>query len=329
MDWSLLEELERADESVLARVDVVQPMLWAVMVSLAAVWRSLGVSPSAVVGHSQGEIAAACVAGVLSLEDGARVVAVRSRLLAGLSGGGAMVAVALSEVAVRARLVAGLSVAAVNGPAAVVVSGPVVVLEGFVQGCVGDGVQVRWLPVDYASHSAQVDVVRSELVAGLAGIEPGVGEVAFFSSVTGGWVGGGELGAGYWFENLRSTVRFEFATRELLGQGWSVFVEVGPHPVLLAAVRETFDDVVDEGVVDRGVVTVGSLRRDGGGWGDFLGNVGRVWGCGVGVVWGGLFEVGGVRRVGLPGYAFQRRRFWSEGGGGGGVGVVAAGLQNA
>ncbi|KJK54729.1 acyltransferase domain-containing protein, partial [Saccharothrix sp. ST-888] len=145
------------------------PVLWAVMVSLAEVWRSAGVRPAAVVGHSQGEIAAAVVAGALSLEDGARVVALRSRAIAGgLAGRGGMVSLALPVEAVRERLAAWgeerISVAAVNGPSSVVVSGEPAALEELLSSCEADGVRARRVPVDYASHSAQVESIRTELL---------------------------------------------------------------------------------------------------------------------------------------------------------------------
>ncbi|MYR82051.1 acyltransferase domain-containing protein, partial [Streptomyces sp. SID5466] len=218
VDWSLWEVLAEADEegvgggvggSLLGRVDVVQPVSFAVMVSLAALWGSLGVVPDAVVGHSQGEIAAAVVSGALSLEDGAWVVVLRSRVIAGsLVGGGGMLSVGLSVGDVVGRLPVGVSVAAVNGPSSVVVSGDVEglgVLEGVL---VGEGVRVRRVAVDYASHSVQVGLVEEELLRVLAPVVGRVPEVPFFSSVLGGWVGGGVVDGGYWYRNLREPVLF-------------------------------------------------------------------------------------------------------------------------
>ena len=172
VSWSLWEVLD--DAAALERVDVVQPVLWAVMVSLAALWRSVGVEPGAVVGHSQGEIAAAVVAGALSLSDGAKVVALRSRLVAQSAPRGGMVTVGLSEAAVASDLAdprfGGVSVAAVNGPASVVVSGDVEGL-GLVAALWEErGVWHRWVPVDYASHSAQMQVLEESLGEVLAGI---------------------------------------------------------------------------------------------------------------------------------------------------------------
>ncbi|MEV6710351.1 type I polyketide synthase, partial [Micromonospora wenchangensis] len=172
VDWSLVGVL--GDEVALGRVEVVQPVLWAVMVSLAAVWESWGVRPSVVVGHSQGEIAAACVAGVLSLEDGARVVVSRSALIGGLSSGGVvggMTSVGVGVEVVRGLLegVSGVEVAAVNGPSATVVSGVVSGLEVVERWCEERGVRWRRVPVSYASHSSQVEGVRDELLRVLGG----------------------------------------------------------------------------------------------------------------------------------------------------------------
>ncbi|MFE3491469.1 acyltransferase domain-containing protein, partial [Streptomyces griseus] len=170
VDWSLREVLTGSDEKWLGRVDVVQPVLWAVMVSLAEVWRAAGVEPDAVVGHSQGEIAAAVVAGRLSVEDGARVVALRSRALLRLSGQGAMASVALDAVEVEGMLPGSVTVAAVNAPGQVVVSGPP---DEVAELCVRldeRGVRARRIEVDYASHHAQVEVVEGRLRGELGGV---------------------------------------------------------------------------------------------------------------------------------------------------------------
>ncbi|WP_374102912.1 SDR family NAD(P)-dependent oxidoreductase [Rhodococcus sp. PvR099] len=277
--WDLLEVL--SDEGALARVDVVQPVLWAVMVSLAAVWESFGVRPSAVVGHSQGEIAAAVVAGGLSLVDGARVVALRSKALRGLAGTGGMVSVALPlEGFVVPE---GLEVAAVNGPSSFVVAGDRGLLGELVAGCD----RARWVPVDYASHSADVDALREELLEVLAPVEPRVPVVTFHSTC-----GGGAFDAEYWFRNLRSRVEFGPVVERL---GDCVLVEVSPHPVLLP------------GLGDR---SVESLRRGEGGLDRFVSSLGAAWLLGVEVDWGAVFA--DAQRVELPSYAFQHQHFWPE-----------------
>ncbi|MFE5075510.1 SDR family NAD(P)-dependent oxidoreductase [Streptomyces halstedii] len=305
VDWSLAEAL--GSESLLARVDVVQPVLWAVMVSLAEVWRSFGVTVDAVVGHSQGEVAAACVAGGLSLDDGARVVALRSRAVGVLAGRGGMASVPLPVDEVRGRLAGWggrLSVAAVNGPLSTVVSGDADAVGELVEGCVAEGVRARVIEVDYASHSSHVEELRERLLSDLAGVVPVSGSVPFFSTVTGGWLDTESLDAGYWYRNLRETVEFGKATETLLGEGFRFFVEASPHPVLSVAVGESVEAAGVEAAV------LGTLRRGEGGPAQVLRAVGRAWERGLGVDWSGAFPE--ARRVELPTYAFQRSRYWLD-----------------
>ncbi len=328
VDWSLEDVLRGVGGAPgLDRVDVVQPVLWAVMVSLAGLWRSCGVRPGVVVGHSQGEIAAAHIAGGLSLQDAARVVALRSRALVALAGRGGMVSVALPVEELEERLErwdARIGVAAVNGPSSVVVSGDRVPLEKFLGECEADGVRARAIPVDYAAHSVDVQEIREELLQGCAGIAPRCGDVPFFSTVTGGLLDTSELDGEYWYRNLRETVQFERATAALLGDGYRAFVEVSPHPVLTMGVQETVDaltdtDLAGPGLADpvpagagdaRGVAVTGSLRRDDGGLARFLGSLAELWIRGVEVDWAGMFSGSGARRAKLPTYAFQRERYW-------------------
>ncbi len=307
VDWSLLDVL--ADAEMLARVDVVQPVSFAVMVSLAALWRSYGIEPDAVVGHSQGEIAAACVSGALSLADAARVVALRSRAIdESLSGKGGMVSVALPEPAARERIApwgSRISVAVVNGPSSVVVSGEVAALDELVASCEADGVRVKRIAVDYASHSGQVEELKGRLLADLAPIRPQPGSVPFFSTVTGNWLDTAELDAGYWFTNLRDTVVFESAVRALSGAGYAAFVEVSAHPVLTMAVQETLEEAGTGPSV-----AVGSLRRGEGGLDRFLTSVAELHVRGISPDWDAVFAAHEPRRVDLPTYPFQRQRYW-------------------
>ncbi|WP_437113982.1 type I polyketide synthase, partial [Streptomyces violaceusniger] len=298
VEWSLFDVL--GDEAALGRVDVVQPVLWAVMVSLAELWRSYGVVPSAVVGHSQGEIAAACVAGGLSLADGARVVALRSKALLALSGQGGMVSVPVSADRLRDR--PGLSVAAVNGPASTVVSGAVEVLDAVL----AEFPEAKRIPVDYASHSVQVEEIRGELAEALAGVEPRGGQVPFYSTVTGRLMDTVELDAEYWYRNLRETVEFQSTIEGLLELGHTVFVEASPHPVLTVGVQDTAD------ATDTPVITTGSLRRDDGGPARFLTALAELSVRGVTADWRQAFGERGAWHVDLPTYPFQRERFWVE-----------------
>ncbi|WP_416975931.1 acyltransferase domain-containing protein, partial [Streptomyces sp. 4F14] len=307
------------------RVDVVQPVLWAVMVSLAYLWESLGVVPAAVVGHSQGEIAAACVAGGLSLEDAARVVAVRSRMIAGsLAGRGGMVSVGLPLAEVELLLVrweGRLSVAAVNGPSSVVVSGDAEALgELVVAGGVED-FRARRVEVDYASHSAHVEQIEAELTEALADIAPMEGTVAFYSTVTGGLMDTCELGAGYWYRNLREAVRLADTTRALAAAGHGVFVEVSPHPVLTPSLEETLFESHPAAVV------TGTLRRGENELGQLLTALSTLHTHGVPVDWSAIVGRGSV--MDLPTYAFQRERYWprprAAAGDARGMGLVSVG----
>ena len=217
-------DLERvlAQDELPDRAEVVQPALWAVMVSLAAVWQAAGVVPDAVVGHSQGEIAAAVVAGILSVEDGARVVALRSKALRVLAGAGGMMSVAGAAETVRGRIAAWggrLSVAAVNGPEATVVCGEPAALGELAAACAAAGVRTRMLAVDYASHSAQVEQLEGQIVAELDGITPGPAGIPMVSAMTGEWLDGLEAEAGYWYHSLRSPVEFAPAVEVLARPG--------------------------------------------------------------------------------------------------------------
>ncbi|WP_116287718.1 type I polyketide synthase, partial [Parafrankia colletiae] len=311
VDWSLWDVLRGTPGAPsLDRVDVVQPALFAVMVSLAALWRRLGVEPDAVVGHSQGEIAAAHVAGALPLADAARIVALRSRALTRLPAGGAMAAVALpaQEAGTRiARWGDRLALAAVNGRTAVVVSGDAGALAEFTAECAAGGVRTRALPVDYASHSPQVEAVRDPLIADLAGAQAAAGGVAFYSTVTGDRLDTRELTPGYWYRNLRQTVRFSDTVRALLASGHRAFLEMSPHPVLTVAVEETAEaeDVAEP-------VVTGSLRRHAAGPESFLRAVAEVHARGLRVDWPAVFAGSGGRRVTLPTYAFQHESYWLD-----------------
>ncbi|MFJ3232128.1 SDR family NAD(P)-dependent oxidoreductase [Streptomyces sp. NPDC086787] len=310
-DWSLLDVLRGADDAAsLERVDVVQPALWAVMVSLAALWESLGIVPSAVVGHSQGEIAAACVAGALSVEDAARVVALRSRALVRLAGTGGMVSVPLPAARVEELLApwdGQISVAAVNGPASTVVSGDPDALDTLLEHCERDGVRARRIPVDYASHSAHVESLREELAELLASVRPRAGRIPLHSTLEDRVIDGHEMDAGYWHRNLRHTVRFESAVRSLAGSGHTVFVECSPHPVLTVGLTDTLADAGAETAV-----VTGTLRRDDGGPARLLTSLGRLVAHGVRPDWDAVFAGRATGRAQLPTYPFQGERYWLE-----------------
>nr|WP_250904422.1 type I polyketide synthase [Actinomadura sp. NEAU-AAG7] len=304
LDVPLIEALGSAD--ALQRVDVVQPALFAVMVSLAGLWRHHGVHPDAVIGHSQGEIAAAHVAGALTLDDAAKIIALRSRAVTALAGTGAMASVSLSADRTREHLVPGLSVAAVNGPATTIVSGDADAVDRLLATCEDQGVHARRVPVDYASHSAHVEGLRAELLDGLAGIVPRPATVPFHSTVTGEAVDTTTLDAEYWYRNLRHTVRFEPVVRRLLDDGHTLFVEASPHPVLTAPVQ----DIATAGAATGAATVTGTLRRDHGDLRTFATALATAHTRGAPVDWTPLLT---GRPIDLPTYPFQRQRYWIDG----------------
>jgi acyl transferase domain-containing protein/short-subunit dehydrogenase/acyl carrier protein len=309
VDWSPIDVLRGVEGApTVDRVDVAQPVLFSVMVSLAALWRSCGIEPDAVVGHSQGEVAAACVSGALSLEDAMRVIVLRSRALGRRSGRGAMATVALPAeqvVDLMWRWADRLEIAVVNSPRSCVVAGEQEALDEFLSVMETDGVRVRRIPGAIAMHTRQVDALREDLLRELAPIVPVATELTYVSTVTGERLDTGGLDAGYWCRNLREPVRFDRAAQNLIDGGHRVFVEMSPHPVLTVPLQEILDAA---GVTD--AVLAGSLRRDDDGLGRFLTSVGEVVTQGVPVD-SALGAVGRPsRHVDLPTYPFQRERFW-------------------
>ncbi|OIJ88637.1 hypothetical protein BIV25_36330 [Streptomyces sp. MUSC 14] len=302
-DWSLADVL--AGAPLLDRIDVVQPALWAVMVSLAELWQSAGVVPDAVVGHSQGEIAAAVVAGALSLDDGARAIALRSGVAVDLMGKGAMAVLPLPSERVRERL-GRLSIAAVNGPATTAVAGAADAIAELVETYRAEGVNARVIPAAFASHCPAVEPIREKILAGLAPLTPRTGEIALMSSVTADWQEGSELDASYWYRNLRHTVRFQEAVEALIASGHTTFVEVGPHPVLVGSISQILEQAGADGIV------TGSLRRDDGGLRRFLTSAAEAHVQGLPLVWERLTGAA-AGPADLPTYPFRRRRYWLTG----------------
>ncbi|WP_410639671.1 SDR family NAD(P)-dependent oxidoreductase [Amycolatopsis sp. lyj-346] len=320
VDWSLLDVLRGEGPGLLYRVDVLQPASFAMMVGLAAVWSAAGVVPDAVVGHSQGEIAAACVSGALSLEDAAKVVALRSQAIAAkLSGRGGMASVALSEEAAVTRLAPWadrVEVAAVNSPTSVVVAGDAEALAEALETLSGEGVRVRQIAVDYASHTRHVEDIEETLAEALAGIDARAPLVPFLSTLTGEWItGDGVVDGGYWYRNLRGQVRFGPAVETLLGQGHGVFVEISAHPVLVQPITELTDDVV-----------TGTLRRDDGGLRRLLTSMAGLFVRGVELDWTSLVP---PARADLPAYAFDHEHYWLRAVGTVGSDAVSLGLAGA
>ncbi|MFF7282322.1 type I polyketide synthase [Streptomyces griseorubiginosus] len=310
VDWSVEDVLrERPGAPSMERIEVVQPVLFSVMVSLAELWRRHGVEPDAVVGHSQGEIAAACVAGALTLDDAARIVVLRSQLFADeLVGRGAVASVALSRREAEEWLTPygdRLAVAGVNSPRLVTVAGAPEPLEELVAALTARGVRARIVPATVASHSPQVDRLRGKIAELLSFVRPRRGRVPLYSTVTGEVLRGPELTAAYWFENCRRPVDFEPVVRRLLDDGHDVFIESSAHPVLVLGVDETVEDAGADALV------TGTLRRGNGGLPRFLTSMAEAYVRGLRVDWQAVLGAG-RRAVELPTYPFQRQRYWVE-----------------
>jgi len=312
--WSLLERLESAEAAkYLTEIDFVQPALFAMSVALAAVWRAAGVVPGAVVGHSMGEVAAAYLAGILSLEDAAAVICRRSRLMRRLSGSGAMASVELPSAEMEQWLEqfdGRISIAAENSPGTTVISGESEAVDQLLEWLELKEIFCRRVKVDVASHSVLVDPILAELEVELGHLKPMSGEVPLFSTVNAALTDGSKLDAGYWVRNLRAPVRLASATAALLSDGYTCFVELSPHPIVVPALEATL-----RGGNVSGALALPSLLRGNAAWPSLLRSMGRFWIGGGKLNWGALTGRGDGpidHRLRLPDYAFEGERFWQE-----------------
>ncbi|HET9959514.1 MAG TPA: acyltransferase domain-containing protein, partial [Polyangiaceae bacterium] len=309
----LLDELSQASEEDLKRSRFVQPLIFAFQVAFAELWRSFGVEPAVVVGHSMGEVAAAHVSGVLSLEDAVDVICIRSRLLDRVSGRGAMLLTEL-EPAEAEALVAGrpaVAVAALNSPRSCVLSGAESALREVERELLAKTMFCRWVRVDVASHSPQVDELLVDLEHSLAHLRPRSAKVPFLSTVRGELLSGLELDAHYWVRNLRDPVRFAPVVGALLRQGHRRFLEISPHPVLLPALQQCAAGE-HGGAGEHGAVLVtGCTRRDEPEHATLLATLGALHAHGASVRWDWVHRQGGQVEL-LPTLPFQRERYWIE-----------------
>ena len=309
-DWSLLAELTATDaaQSRLNEIDIIQPALFAIQVALAALWRSWGIEPQAVVGHSLGEVAAAHVAGALSFDDAVRVICHRSRLFKRTIGQGAMAAVELSIEEARRVLVGSedrVSIAASNGPTSTVLSGDPAALAAILDQLQRRDIFCRMVKVDFASHSPQMEPLRADLLQALEGLQPRAESVPIYSTVTGQVSNGLEFDPLYWARNIREPVLFSTAVQRLVEDGHDIFVEISPHPILLSAMQQGFHHFGQEGAV------LPSLRGEEDEHTVLLGSLGALYTLGYPVDWNLIYPAGG-RCVRLPLYPWQRERCWLE-----------------
>jgi acyl transferase domain-containing protein len=314
--WTIREQLlaEPGEHTYrLNQIAVLQPVLVVVEIALASVWRSLGVEPDAVVGHSMGEVGAAYFAGALSLADAMGVICERSRLLQRMSGAGAMAMLELSADAAAERIAPygdRLSVAVVNGPRSTVVSGDSDAVAALRDACEREGIFCRAVQVDVASHSRQMDSLVPELVDALARLTPRDETIPLYSTVDATRLSGTRFDAGYWGQNLRWPVQFATAVERMLEDGIDAFIEVSPHPALLASIAQIADARRVEGA--RQPIALGTLRRNEPERANVFANLGGLWAAGHPVDWTRVFARDSYTRVTLPTYPWQRERYWPE-----------------
>ncbi|MFC8449582.1 SDR family NAD(P)-dependent oxidoreductase [Kitasatospora sp. NPDC057223] len=304
-DWDLTDIFTgRTGDEWTTRIDMLQPTLWAMSLGLAELWRASGVEPDVVLGHSQGEITAATLAGILSYEDAALVMARRSAIARRTSGLGRMLAVDLDRDSALAALEGfedSVSLAVHNGPSSCVLSGEkeaVLTLKELLE---AEGTYCRLVNVDYASHSPQMDPLEGDLLAALAPARPRPGTVELMSTVRVGPLAGPEMDAAYWVENLRSPVRFAETMTALLDAGVTHVVEISPHPVLAPAVEQLTAGRAEP------VAVLSTLRRHHGTAADLTAALGRAYTAGL-APFGGLPR---RARLPLPGYPLRRDSYWT------------------
>ncbi|WP_430541369.1 amino acid adenylation domain-containing protein [Streptomyces carpaticus] len=307
--WSLTQELN-ADEadSRMSETWLAQPANFAVQIALAALWRSKGVRPDAITGHSTGEVAAFYEAGVYTLPEAVRIVVHRSRLQQKLIGTGSMLAVSLTEAEAARRVRPHgdrVSLAAVNSPTSVTLAGDTEALERIAAELGAEDVFARFLEVGVPYHSPRMELIKDELLTSLADLKPQRAKLPLYLTAEPGAVAQGtELDAGYWWRNVREAVHFRAAVDRLLDDGYGVFLEIGPHPVLAHSLRECCE------ARDADSVTLASIRRKADERERFTLSLAALHGMGFTLDWHALHPAG--RTVELPRYPFRRDRYWVE-----------------
>ncbi|MFK7734716.1 MAG: SDR family NAD(P)-dependent oxidoreductase [Pirellulaceae bacterium] len=307
--WSLLEELTRSEaESRMQKTSIAQPSIFAIQVALAGVWESWGIRPSAIVGHSVGEIAAAYLSGALNWEDACKVAFHRGRTMDLASSEGAMLAAGLSPNEVL-EAIAGIedrvSVAAINGPTSVTISGERDAIHSLADKLESQGIFCRRLAVEYAFHSPQMEPVREELLRSLASIQPRETHTPLVSTVTGKPAKGTEFGAEYWWRNVRQAVQFSQAMHGLAESGYGIALEIGPHPVLAYSINECFQSAGES------VRCIPSLNRQQDDLQCMSKSLGSLFALGFDIDWAGFYNRPS-RVVPIPTYPFQLQDCWSE-----------------
>jgi acyl transferase domain-containing protein len=295
----------------LNEIGVLQPVLVAIEIALAELWRSLGVEPDAIVGHSMGEVGAAYFAGAISLEDAMLVICERSRLLQRTSGSGAMALLELSANETSRRLSeygGRLCIAVLNGPRSTVVAGDPQAVAALRDECEREGIFCRAVQVDVASHSPQMDPLVPELTTAVRRVAAHEAAIPLYSTVEGSRVDGRGHDADYWGRNLRWPVRFASAVEAILDDGIDTFIEVSPHPALLVSIAQIADERRAKDAPQP--IALASLRRNEPEWASVLASLGALWAAGHPIDWTKVLSHDDYTRVTLPSYPWQRERHW-------------------
>lgn len=310
-NWSLLEEIDKDEaKNRFEEVDVIQPVLFAIEVSLAKLWESRGVKPDVVIGHSMGEVAAAYIAGILSIEDAAAVICKRSALAKTVSGEGAMALVELSREDAEEAISAypdTVAIAACNGPQSTVISGNASDVNTILAALNEKAIFNRLIKVDYASHSPQMDQLKTQLLEQLGAIKPVKGNVPVFSTVLDKLTDGAEFDAKYWSDNLRSTVLFAQAVAQLMASSECIFIEVSPHPILVQLIEQAI-----EFYNNTTSAVVHSTKRNMPEEDELLNCFKNLYQKGATVNWSVYYGTSRAPFGNLPAYPWQKDRFWID-----------------
>nr|WP_281384574.1 type I polyketide synthase [Flavihumibacter stibioxidans] len=305
--WSLLELLQTETEDPrLQEIDVIQPVIFAIQVALAAQWKSWGIAPDAVIGHSMGEVAAACIAGALNLQDAIRVICLRSRLMKGISGKGSMLLTALSPDQAREWLKGqeeNLSIAVVNSPVTTVISGNTDAILKLMLSLEENNIYCKPVNVDIASHSPQMDPLRSDLLEALKGLKPQPESLPIYSTVTGLPISGSSLTGEYWMHNLRETVLFADTIGRMIDDGFTAFIEIGAHPILLGSIQQCRQS--NHGPL----LLLPSLRREEPGREVMSGTVATLYTSGFSIQWENFFRYHS-KTIQLPPIPWNHQQYW-------------------
>ncbi|WP_227979787.1 type I polyketide synthase [Nocardia spumae] len=297
-----------AGESDGGRIDLAQPMSFAVQVALSELLAEQGFRPDAVIGHSVGEIAAAHVAGALTLADAAAIIYHRNQVLRAVEGAGGMLSIPMGAEELRqwtGQIEGDVDLAAMNGPSQVVVSGTVADLDRLEKALAAAGYDPRRVKIESAAHSRQLDPHLPVFAGRIEAVRPVPGgRAAFLSTVDAEYQPTGTLSADYWVRNLRHTVRLDAAVQRALAEGPATFVEIGPNPVLVDGIRAR----IEASGARAGVV--GSLKRNGYARRDVLELVARLFVHGLAVDWAAAGVTGRITE--LPSYPWQHKRFWAR-----------------